>query len=185
MHPCGLTGDILNPANCSFRGEGNVCRNRDNLTGICSQHACPIFYTQYASVREDDGAILLYLRQAARNTTTPGYHWEQVSLSHDPREALCQLEEHLLMQSWWMQKKCMEDYFKIAKRLMRTDQLKEQSNAWTGKFSVYEMENYVPIMSLHAEGDDSNLPSTSSGKRKVKMEFEAEGGPAKMRKHLE
>uniref|UniRef100_A0A182T7K7 Ribosomal_L28e domain-containing protein n=1 Tax=Anopheles maculatus TaxID=74869 RepID=A0A182T7K7_9DIPT len=116
MHRYELTGNILNPKFCSFRGKGNVCRNEDNLTGICSRQACPIVYTQYATVREEHGAIFLYMKRVNRHASPPGYHWEKLKLSCDSNVAVYQLKEHLLMQSLWIKNKCMEDFWKITIR---------------------------------------------------------------------
>jgi len=73
------------------------CRNEYNVTGICSQSTCPLANSRYATVREHDGVIYLYIKTIER-AHSPKNLWEKIELSHTYTGALAQLDDHL--QHW-------------------------------------------------------------------------------------
>lgn len=92
---------VINHQFCAFKittpQEDSFCRNEYNVTGVCSRITCPLANSQYATVRNIDGQIFLYMKTAERSHL-PNKWWQRVLLPKDYTEAQKQLDEHL--QYW-------------------------------------------------------------------------------------
>ncbi|EKX73223.1 conserved hypothetical protein [Theileria equi strain WA] len=80
---------------CSFRKTTDAkafCTNMYNSTGLCNNASCPLANSNYATVIEEQGSLMLCLKTAERSHT-PRDQWERIKLSKSKREALEQISQ--------------------------------------------------------------------------------------------
>jgi protein MAK16 len=82
---------------CSFKVKTvkqNFCRNKYNLTGLCSRGGCPLANSRYATIVESEDVIYLFIKTAER-AHSPRNLWQKIKLSSNYRTALAQIDKHL------------------------------------------------------------------------------------------
>lgn len=127
-----LIWQIINKNFCSFQARvadnaRQFCRNEHNVTGLCDRRSCPLANGRYATIKEEDGRAVLYIKTVER-AHMPNRLWEKQVLPQNYTEAMQIIDQELAYWPKFMVLKNKQRLTKIHQLLIRMRKLAKEKN---------------------------------------------------------
>lgn len=113
---------------CSFKLKtkwDTFCKNKNNATGLCNEFSCPLSNSYYATVREENDTLFLYVKTPEK-MYEPINMYEKIELNKEYNEALKQIEERLANFDPFLVHKCKQKLTKLTQYLERKEYIREK-----------------------------------------------------------
>jgi len=126
-----LVWQIIGKQFCCFRAkvadnERDFCRNEHNVTGLCDRRSCPLANSRYATIREENGKAILYIKTVER-AHTPNRLWEKITLPQNYAQALALIDQELAYWPTFLVHKNKQRLTKIHQMLIRMRKLRKET----------------------------------------------------------
>ncbi|CAI2377801.1 unnamed protein product [Moneuplotes crassus] len=123
-------------AHCAFKTKTETqdfCKNKHNLTGLCTRQACPLSNSNYSTIIEEKGVCYLY-QKTIKRAHLPNRLWEKVKLPKNYKKALELIDKELEFDSKFQRHNCKRRLTKLHQMIIRRRRLR-----------LNQMEQYEPI----------------------------------------
>eukprot|EP00835_Amoeboradix_gromovi_P004953 NODE_424_length_8864_cov_0.190188.p2 type:complete len:252 gc:universal NODE_424_length_8864_cov_0.190188:5907-6662(+) len=124
--------NILHNEFCSFKVKSltqQFCQNEYNLTGLCNRNSCPLANSRYATVREVNGVVYLYMKTIER-MHLPSQLWQRIKLSEQLTVACKQIDSRLEFWPEFVKQKCKHRLVRIRQYLSRVRKMQKRKEMY-------------------------------------------------------
>jgi len=125
-----LVWSVIGKEFCSFKVSTKTqvfCREKHNVTGLCSRQSCPLANSRYATIlaHPSDGSLYLYIKEPERSHL-PSKWWQRIKLSPNYTKALAQIDHHLAYWSKFILHKNKQRLTRLTQIGIRTKKLAKE-----------------------------------------------------------
>ena len=128
---------VINHQFCAFKikttTNQNFCRNEYNVSGLCNRQSCPLANARYATVKNVDGKLYLYMKTAER-AHMPSKWCGRIRLLKNYNKALEQIDGRLQYWQKFLIHKCKQRLTRLTQVAIteRRLALKEEERHYVG-----------------------------------------------------
>lgn len=136
-----------------------LCKNKYNVTGLCTKSNCPLANGYYATIIEDNEECYLYLKTPER-ANTPAKMWEKIKLDTNTVEAFKQIDRSMKnVYKEYLIQRCKRRLCRIREYLQKSRVLaeKERPVLVTESKKLAKRESSREIKALRAAKITTNL----------------------------
>eukprot|EP00866_Antonospora_locustae_P000512 jgi/Antlo1/512/540 len=144
---------------CAFKMTSRTetfCKNPYNVTGLCNEFSCPLANSQYATVREENSSLYLYMKVPER-VHKPSITYERVELSKNYETALLEIEKYLEYWDYELIHKCKQRFTKLTLYLRRKENLQGSIEMHAIKKKQVRREKAGAIKALNKINFEHNI----------------------------
>ncbi|CAL1714892.1 unnamed protein product [Somion occarium] len=147
---------VINQQFCSYKVKTvtqNFCRNEYNVTGFCNRQSCPLANSRYATVREQEGTLYLFvktiepLEQIDKELT----HWPNFTI-HKCKQRVTKITQYLIKMRR-MRLRQEPKLIGVKKKLDRREAVRERKALSAAKLERSIQAELIERLKSKAYGD--------------------------------